>query len=61
MSDIEEAKEFYADYGEPFNYEGWKYIATELNGKLPVRIRAVSEGTLVPTGNVLVSIESTDP
>ena len=36
------------------------YIAKELNGKLPVRIRAIPEGTLVPVSNVLMSIESTD-
>lgn len=59
--DVEEAKEFYALHGEPFNYDGWMYIAKELNGKLPVRIRAVPEGTIVPTHNILVSIESTDP
>jgi nicotinamide phosphoribosyltransferase len=60
-AEVEEAKEFYTAHGEPFNYEGWMYIATELKGKLPVRIRAVPEGTVVPTHNVLVSIESTDP
>lgn len=59
--DVEEAKDFYALHGEPFNYDGWMYIAKELKGKLPVRIRAVPEGTIVPTHNILVSIESTDP
>jgi nicotinamide phosphoribosyltransferase len=61
MAEVEEAKEFFEAHGEPFNYEGWKYIAEELGGKLPVRIRAVAEGSVVPTHNVLVSIESTDP
>lgn len=61
VEEVEEAKEFFASHGEPFNYEGWMYIAKDLKGKLPVRIRAVSEGTVVPTHNVLVSIESTDP
>ena len=59
--DVEEAKEFYALHGEPFNYDGWMYIAKDLKGRLPVRIRAVPEGTIVPTHNILVSIESTDP
>jgi nicotinamide phosphoribosyltransferase len=36
------------------------YIATQLQGKLPVRIKAVAEGTIVPTHNVLMTIESTD-
>ncbi|HEY5268338.1 MAG TPA: nicotinate phosphoribosyltransferase [Candidatus Saccharimonadales bacterium] len=61
VEEVEEAKEFFEVHGEPFNYEGWMYIAKELKGKLPVRIRAVPEGTIVPTHNVLVSIESTDP
>lgn len=61
MAEVEEARIFFTAHGEPFNYEGWKYIATELKGKLPVRIRAVPEGMVVPTHNILVSIESTDP
>lgn len=61
IEEVEKAKEFFAAHGEPFNYEGWMYIAKELGGKLPVRIRAVPEGTRVPTHNILVSVESTDP
>lgn len=61
VEEVEEAKEFFEAHGEPFNYEGWMYIAKELEGKLPVRIRAVPEGSVVPTHNILVSIESTDP
>ena len=61
VAEVEEAREFFTAHGEPFNYEGWMYVATELEGKLPVRIRAVPEGTVVPTHNILVSVESTDP
>lgn len=61
VEEVEEAKKFFALHGEPFNYEGWLYIAKDLDGKLPIRIRAVPEGTVVPTHNVLISIESTDP
>jgi nicotinamide phosphoribosyltransferase len=61
VDEINKAAAFHAIHGEPFNYEGWMYIAKELNGKIPVRIRAVPEGTIVPTHNVLVTIESTDP
>lgn len=43
-----------------FNREGWDYIVNELGGKLPLRIKAVPEGTIVPTGNVLLTIENTD-
>ena len=61
VDEVEKAAKLFAIHGEPFNYEGWMYIAQELGGKLPVRIRAVPEGTVVPTHNILVSIESTDP
>ena len=61
VDEVEKAKELFAIHGEPFNYDGWMYIAKELKGKIPVRIRAVPEGTIVPTHNILVSIESTDP
>lgn len=44
-----------------FNREGWEYIERKHNGFLPVRIKAVPEGTKVPTGNVLMTIEATDP
>lgn len=59
-AEVEQAKALFAAHGEPFNYDGWMYIAKELKGKIPVRIRAVPEGTVVPTHNILVSIESTD-
>ncbi|WP_026101129.1 nicotinate phosphoribosyltransferase [Synechococcus sp. PCC 7336] len=58
---VEEAKEFYTAHGEPFNEAGWNYIVRELGGKLPIRIRAVPEGTVVPVHNVLMTVESTDP
>lgn len=60
VEEVEDAKEFFEAHGEPFNYDGWMYIAKELKGKFPVRIRAVPEGSVVPTHNVLVTVESTD-
>ncbi|MEI9919530.1 MAG: nicotinate phosphoribosyltransferase [Bacteroidota bacterium] len=44
-----------------FNRANFEYILNTYNGKLPVRIRAVAEGTSVPTHNVLMTIENTDP
>lgn len=61
VEEVEKAKLFYEKHGVPFNYEGWMYIAKDLQGKLPVIIKAVPEGTIVPTSNILLSIESTDP
>lgn len=60
-SDVVEAAELFKAHGEPFNFEGWMYIATQLKGKLPLHIRAVPEGTVVPTHNVLMTVENTDP
>lgn len=61
VEDVEEANEFAKLHGLPFNYEGWMYIAKDLKGKLPVIIRSIPEGSIVPTGNILLSVESTDP
>jgi nicotinamide phosphoribosyltransferase len=58
---VEEAATFFAAHGVPFNQEGWRYIAEDLKGLLPIRIKAVAEGTVVPIHNVLMTIESTDP
>tara|TARA_Y100000034_G_scaffold122497_1_gene168015 strand:- start:2649 stop:4061 length:1413 start_codon:yes stop_codon:yes gene_type:complete len=43
-----------------FNREGWEYILGEHGGRLPLRIRAVPEGTCVPTNHVLMTVENTD-
>lgn len=59
--EVEEAAEFAKLHGTPFNYEGWMHIVNEHGGKLPVRIKAVREGSLVPTSNILMSVESLDP
>lgn len=58
---VEEAVKFFAAHGEPFNAEGWMYIVNKHKGKLPLKIRAVPEGLVVPTSNVLMTVENTDP
>lgn len=59
--DVDEAEAIVTAHGEPFYREGWDYIVNELGGRLPVRIRAVPEGTRVPVKNVLATVENTDP
>ena len=49
------------DNAELFNREGWEHILREHEGRLPVLIRAVPEGTPVPVLNVMMTIENTDP
>ena len=58
---VDEAATFFAKHGEPFNRPGWDHLVDRYGGRLPVRIRAVPEGTVVPTGNVLFDIELTAP
>ncbi len=58
---VREADGFFRAHGEPFPREGWEYIVRDLDGRLPLKIRAVAEGSVVPTHNVLVTAESTDP
>lgn len=61
QADIDIADELLTAHGEPFNRDGWQYILDKHNGYLPVVIRAVPEGTVVPVKNVLATIENTDP
>lgn len=44
-----------------FNRAGWMHIVDQHGGRLPVEIRAVTEGTVVPAHNVLMTIRNTDP
>lgn len=57
---VEEAKEVITAHGLPFNYDGWTNLIKKHGGKLPLRIRAVAEGTVVPLHNVLMTVETTD-
>lgn len=60
---IDQADAFFAQHLGPnlFNKAGWEHILNKHDGRLPVRIKAVAEGTVVGEGNVLLTIENTDP
>jgi nicotinamide phosphoribosyltransferase len=60
MDEVEEANEVITAHGEPFNYEGWKRIITKHGGNLPLLIRAVPEGSVVPLHNIFMDIVNTD-
>lgn len=47
--------------GSFFHRAGWQHIVERHGGQLPIRIRAVAEGSVIPTSNVLMTIENTDP
>ncbi len=57
---VEEAREVITKHGLPFNYDGWTSLITKHKGRLPLRIRAVAEGSVVPLHNVLMTVETTD-
>lgn len=57
---IDQAEAVITAHGLPFNREGWEYIVNELDGLLPLHIRAVPEGMQVPESNVLFTVENTD-
>lgn len=57
------AKLYAAHFGSEtlFNREGWEYILEKYQGRLPIRIKAVAEGAVIPTHHVLMTVENTDP
>lgn len=61
--DLERAKKLINRHmrREICNEEGWKYIIEEHDGLLPLVIKSVPEGSVVPTSNVLITVENTDP
>lgn len=59
--DVALAAEVCASHGVPFHREGWLHIVQAHGGRLPLRIRAVPEGTVVPVNHALVTVENTDP
>lgn len=60
-ADIDQARELFATHGLPFNEAGWRHIVDAHGGRMPIRIRAVPEGSVVPTHHALMTIETTDP
>jgi nicotinamide phosphoribosyltransferase len=61
VEQVLKGQKFAEAHGVPYPLEGLLYIANELDGKWPVKIRAVKEGSVIPTHNILMSVESTDP
>jgi len=62
-ADIEAADSFCRQHfgRDLFNRDGWLRLYEKHQGRLPVRIKAVPEGMVVPTLNVLATIENIDP
>lgn len=61
---VDEAEEVVAKHlgsADRFNRKGWEHIVRNHGGRLPLLIKAVPEGTVVPVSNVLMTVENTDP
>jgi len=58
--DLEYAVYFNSRRGVPYPAEAYRTILNDHGGYLPIQIRAVDEGTLVPAHNALLTVESTD-
>jgi nicotinamide phosphoribosyltransferase len=59
-ADVDEAEEFAIHHMVPFNRSDWDYIVEKYQGFLPVVIRAVKEGMIMPSSNAIVTVECTD-
>lgn len=56
--DVEHAELFAKYHGEPFNKDGWKSL---IGKKLPLKIKSLPEGSVVPVRTPLLQVENTDP
>lgn len=61
---IDEAEQFcISHFGTTnfFNRSGWEYILNRYNGRLPLEIKAVLEGSIHSSQEILFTVENTDP
>lgn len=63
LQDVERAQVMIDAHLGPgiFNRKGWLRLIEKHNGWLPVRIRAIKEGSVVPVKTALYTVENTDP
>lgn len=59
-ADVGEAEAICTVHGLPFNRTGWDAIVQDHGGYLPIEIKALPEGTIVPSGVPLLQVENTD-
>lgn len=57
MGDIDEAEDFSTRQNGNFNREGWEHILNEYQGFLPLEIRALPEGTILPVSVPIMTIK----
>ena len=65
LEHVEEAHRFARKHFDrnqnAFHYEGWKRLHAKHGGMLPLRIKALKEGSVAGAQNAMVTIENTDP
>jgi nicotinamide phosphoribosyltransferase len=61
QADLDEATPFLKAHGFDIFVEGWQHIIDKHNGRLPILIEAMPEGTLAPASIPQMRIENTDP
>lgn len=60
-NDIDELVEFFSMRPESFSEDNLRYILDKYNGYMPLHIKAIPEGTVIPTGVPFVTVVNTDP
>src|SRR5260370_40008064 len=63
-NDINEAEDFcrqHFGHDGYFNRAGWEYLLQKYSGRLPVKIMAAPQSTVVPLSHVLMPLQNTDP
>ena len=56
--EVQEAEMYAVFHGISFNKTGWDIIVNEYNGKLPIIVKSINEGSFVPNKIVLYTIEA---
>lgn len=60
LEEINVAKKYIEFQGYEFNESRWIKIVNKYNGKLPISVRSIAEGMIVPVGIPVVTVENTD-
>ena len=61
IAHIDQAEVLLKAHGLPFNRASWEYIVKMHQGRLPLQIESVREGSIIPVRNVLLQVMNTDP
>lgn len=61
IDEAEDLVQFHLGDKNLFNRASWEHIFYMHDGRLPLIIKAVPEGTVVPVSNALMTVENTDP